>query len=450
MPQSQPDVSDRKPPLHRRPWVVVGGIALLALGLLGYFYFSDDPPSDDSDLMPSPAPTDEPNNPLAVFCREMGKHNLDDWSRTLPREVKDLAREHDAKLEAYLSSHAAEQGIFNALMQSEPTSWRWPGVDASLSSKTDLGCLSPCLEYVNLLARGRVLRLAWAGKHREASEEALKAVRFGNGLVKTDGPMLHHLMAVTIQRIGEDLVKAAVVDATDMSLLTEVQESLASLEVSSKQVARVLRIEYLFGKNSPASTTEELELMGLGEWERIAVRYVMLPNRTQAEHAQRIRRVVRALEQDWAQAMLACDAIDEEFAQARESKVKLLSAPNLGGKFVGFRSWGSAGGLIRKSCGVTAMHRMTVAMLALRRFEGKHGRLPATLEELVPEFLPAVPVDPFDGKPLRWKPDEMWVYSVSGNGTDNHGAHDVAMRVSFGQPDLVMPYWWLPEARERK
>ena len=40
---------------------------------------------------------------------------------------------------------------------------------------------------------------------------------------------------------------------------------------------------------------------------------------------------------------------------------------------------------------------MTIAAIALKRFQLKHGSHPAQLSELVPEFLTSVPLDPVDG-----------------------------------------------------
>jgi hypothetical protein len=40
---------------------------------------------------------------------------------------------------------------------------------------------------------------------------------------------------------------------------------------------------------------------------------------------------------------------------------------------------------------------------ALRLYQAKQGKLPATLQELVPVYLPAIPADPFDGKPFRYR-----------------------------------------------
>jgi hypothetical protein len=50
----------------------------------------------------------------------------------------------------------------------------------------------------------------------------------------------------------------------------------------------------------------------------------------------------------------------------------------------------------------TAEARCTVIGIACERFRQKHNRWPETLAELVPAFLPAVPLDPFTAEPLRY------------------------------------------------
>ena len=49
------------------------------------------------------------------------------------------------------------------------------------------------------------------------------------------------------------------------------------------------------------------------------------------------------------------------------------------------------------------------------------SHLPATLEALVPDYLPAVPRDPFDGQPFRYSAEKRIVYSVGENLTDDGG-----------------------------
>ncbi len=51
-------------------------------------------------------------------------------------------------------------------------------------------------------------------------------------------------------------------------------------------------------------------------------------------------------------------------------------------------------------------------VVACRLYEIRHGKLPETLDALVPECLSEVPRDPFDGKPFRYLPDRGVVYTI--------------------------------------
>ncbi|MCI0705442.1 MAG: hypothetical protein L0241_30650 [Planctomycetia bacterium] len=55
--------------------------------------------------------------------------------------------------------------------------------------------------------------------------------------------------------------------------------------------------------------------------------------------------------------------------------------------------------------------------IACERFRLKHGRWPNDLAELTPAFLPAVPMNPFDGKPIRYRKfeDRIAVYCFWAN-----------------------------------
>ena len=70
-----------------------------------------------------------------------------------------------------------------------------------------------------------------------------------------------------------------------------------------------------------------------------------------------------------------------------------------------------------------AAHRMLITELAIRLFVDRHDAKPKQLSELVPVFLPSVPIDPFSGLPLiyRQTADGRVVYSVGVDGVDNGG-----------------------------
>lgn len=58
------------------------------------------------------------------------------------------------------------------------------------------------------------------------------------------------------------------------------------------------------------------------------------------------------------------------------------------------------------------------AGVAAERYRRKHGAWPASLETLVPDFLPTVPTDPFSGRPLLFErlPDGLTVLPTGPDG----------------------------------
>jgi hypothetical protein len=67
--------------------------------------------------------------------------------------------------------------------------------------------------------------------------------------------------------------------------------------------------------------------------------------------------------------------------------------------------------------------RAAIAAVAAERYRRAEGKWPESLEALSPAYLPALPADPYDGRPLRYRrlPDGVIVYSVGPDGTDNGG-----------------------------
>jgi hypothetical protein len=78
--------------------------------------------------------------------------------------------------------------------------------------------------------------------------------------------------------------------------------------------------------------------------------------------------------------------------------------------------------VLEYKCAENCSVRATRILFALKAYSMDHdGRLPATPDELVPEYLDAVPLDDYDGKPLRYDPAKRIVYSVGRNLTDDGG-----------------------------
>jgi hypothetical protein len=67
--------------------------------------------------------------------------------------------------------------------------------------------------------------------------------------------------------------------------------------------------------------------------------------------------------------------------------------------------------------------RCMIAALAAERYRLAHGAWPESLDRLTPALLTEVPLDPFDGEPLRYRrfAEGVVVYSVGEDGRDDGG-----------------------------
>lgn len=77
-----------------------------------------------------------------------------------------------------------------------------------------------------------------------------------------------------------------------------------------------------------------------------------------------------------------------------------------------------------KFAGFETLRRLTFTAVALHRHRLKHGKFPASLGALVPEFLAEVPRDFMDGQPLRYQlqPDGQFrLWSVGEDFKDDAG-----------------------------
>jgi hypothetical protein len=97
----------------------------------------------------------------------------------------------------------------------------------------------------------------------------------------------------------------------------------------------------------------------------------------------------------------------------------------------------------------TAEARCAVIGIASERFRQQHGRWPHDLAELTRAFLPAVPLDPFDGQPLRLKQmdDGVLVYSVGKRPPNQFGLQPPPPRPELPQGVEFGFRLWNPDRR---
>jgi hypothetical protein len=88
---------------------------------------------------------------------------------------------------------------------------------------------------------------------------------------------------------------------------------------------------------------------------------------------------------------------------------------------------------------------MAAVAFAIRLYELDHGRRPSELLELVPDYLNAIPIDPFSatGEPIRYRPDaeRAILYSIGRNGTDDRGQYQTLSGGRIDYEALDIPFF---------
>lgn len=125
----------------------------------------------------------------------------------------------------------------------------------------------------------------------------------------------------------------------------------------------------------------------------------------------RFQQQLMAQELSYLERKAAIDALEHPFTESRAGILSNLILPGLSAA-------------IQAEVASQMRHQAAEVAVAATRMRLEEGRLPATLSELVPRYLPAGPRDLFDaGEPLRLTrtDDALTIYSVGPNGTDDGG-----------------------------
>lgn len=108
---------------------------------------------------------------------------------------------------------------------------------------------------------------------------------------------------------------------------------------------------------------------------------------------------------------------------------------------------------LKKALRAETERSLILSAIALKRHKLRHGNHPKSLGALVPEFLPAVPADYLDGKPISYRRNDdgrYTLYSVGEDGKDDGGDSSLlpdveSSRDPWQRRDFVWPAPATPE-----
>lgn len=437
----------------RRAWKFVVAAFVLVFGLfVSVMLFYDCPPPDDSSIMPKFTESPGGHNPLAVFLAEVKGDSLKASYDALSGEAQSRDKGTEAEIKDYLAKQTVPIQAFEKLMQTDRVTWRWPGgaARALTSFKNDhaLAC-----SIMGKLLRLKVHVEASEGRMEDALNTSLQLLHFGSGLERSEGTTIDHLVAITVGAIGKQSLEQVLLSGkADPLLLAEIQKEVTGLESRRQDFIMTVKMEALFFKNAITLLKRKDAAADQLEGWLAVIAHLTKPNLTQASRIYYISPVIDGYAMSWKEGWRVTLKMEQEHEEFCKNWFRSWISPNAGGNYMSRLALPSTLRLYAKSIVGVTMTRQIDLMLAMRRYELEQGELPDTLEALVPKYISAVPLDPFDEAPMRWNATKKVIYGVGEDGKDEGGKPNYNGK-SRGQtfcqrPDVSMIYWWSEDAKK--
>jgi hypothetical protein len=407
----------------KRKWLVAGIALALALALAGALaapFFIDEPPPDDADLRVARVEVPWEENGFHAFdvgrddvylpdgsgeeeAEDPGASELargDGWDDDLARDVLERNAAVLRKLEACL----------------ERPKLRFPveeGDEARPRTPSFLGAA----EVLLIRARSRLRE----GKHEDGARDVERVIRLGWRIQAAGERILGHMIGRAIEGLGlgalRDLAESQDVDPV---LLAPLARDVGSAS-SSKAARESLKAEYgAFSSYIDRVLSDQFLAVTLVDVPSIWRDPLFLkPNASRRLLAEKLRILSRNLELPLLERTnLRLEALGSDGMRRWFPRPNAVGRSVVASVLVGLERG------LADTADLDLSRAFTATSIALRCWRARHGALPPTLDALVPEYLEAVPRDPYDGKPVRYSAEKRIVYSVGNDGKDSGGLDD--------------------------
>ncbi len=395
-------------------WILLGLIVLLLLGFFLHIFVLDSIPPSDAALRVSYVPIPASKNGFTVMRQAAAalKQKSNDFTQLYDRLYKD---EWDA---AYMSKLVKEndQTIILFLQALDYERIQTPELVRDKNNEVSQPYLSS-LRRLAQLTSVKAQLLFDQGKEQEAFDLLRNVIQLGHRLQAADGDEIQYLVGGGIKVGALERLEAMLKKTTlPAEYLTGLARKLGSYRMNTKAVINTLKVDYHLQcqlvDNWAAGKGLDLGVAGKAAV-KCGIRFYK-PNRTKRLYAE----LYRALIQNVGKPLTAAKPLPPP---PKRDLWSLFKQGNIGGdmSFFMFR-W------IMVKCQLTRCahsNRMAVGqlMLALKAYKLKNGELPKELKALVPDYLPELPKDAFDGKPLRYSYENKVIYTVGEDLKDDGG-----------------------------
>ncbi len=420
----------------RIKYIAPAVLGAFLVGILLVFYFfsifwgRDIPPIDDSDLRLTRVEIPEEENAFFLFAEIAEKMDIiyeregvyfdemyygEKWDQEFAQELIDNNQEVFELFEKVL-----EFPYFQFPEWQDPEAVSITTVIHNTREIRELGRLNTI--KANYLFR--------EGKEEEALDLTIKIIKMGQMLQDMPRPtLITYLVGSSLKEIALDGLRDMVPDLILPSEnLKQYITELEQFKENEEGLARVMKMEYIALSNTKAmmldsiftdSSSEEVFISPEADAALISLinlkptpqfNHLYKPNQTQQIFAEYYRNNVSNANKDCYQVEL----IEIELL-ASHHPVKLVFMENVIGKILHDIVAVSFDGVFERKCLEDLLIAGSQTLMAIKAFQADTGSLPASLDELVPEYLSEIPKDPFSGEAISYSAEEKKIYSSPGD-----------------------------------
>jgi hypothetical protein len=412
----------------KKLFIVFCGVfaAILAFATIVVFVFSRDIlPPDDKDLALKTIVIPKEEN--AFYDLERLGNSLE--KTLVVREPPDIfdylagKKWDEAAIAKALEENKYALSLFDAAVQKP----KFQDPAFADPTKISLGARITTVSATNSIVRISALmalHLMKQGREKEALDEAMKIVELGGKMQKSQGTFIHYLAAAGIKRVGLETIQRIARESKMLSpeIVRPYITRLETFTQNEEELRQAFKMEYHMNALSTDMVASGKLWFGAEEGVPPAPGadhpFHFKPNKTKLLFAQLSRDYIADVGKPCAQI----ETKEVERKIPKPSAVKLLFTENGIGQLMYDAAAVGLKELIISKCGEDFHVAATQAMLALRAYRVAQGVYPASLQELVPNYIPQIPLDPFDGQPIRYSATKKILYSVGKDGVDSGGS----------------------------
>lgn len=403
-----------------------GGILLLLLLLAGLLLAPiwDIPPVDDSEMRFTRVEIPEEENAFPLFRKAFEALEAAKPERAVWREWGHSPEEHAEEIQEWFRQHPEildifQEGLARGNYQT-PEIHRYEDEIPWVSENLDLSRL---IELRIQTETNPQLREAWL----------MDLFRFAALCHSAGDTLIETLVAQgVLQTASRTFLEDLYAERYSADSLRRNFWLLQEIDLNPERLLRTFQSEYRAAVHALAEEVPKAGLDSIHNGEESSSFWLILlhrphswtyqPNRTRLLLMENTRVTFAVIRGEAGLDTLPLDIDPRFFLPDRSLRSYLRFSHNAIGKLF-FQI------IVPASRGVVTNHRNQEAQLqalrilcALRLYHLEQGRLPDSLSDLVPEFFEAVPLDPFDGQPFRYLPEQALIYSVGRNGIDHGGS----------------------------